>query len=88
MKPLVPGSPMEASAVITKAVANSGAARPMPPKSSMRRVWRRSYIMPSSRNSAPVEMPWLIMTTMPPCRPFSVRAKIPMTTNPMCATDV
>ena len=79
---------MDASAVITKAVANQGATRPMPPKAAIRRVCRRSYSMPSRRNRAPVLMPWEIMTTSPPWRPFTVRAKTPRTTKPMCATEV
>jgi len=57
---------MDASAVITKAVAIHGATRPNPPKSSMSRVWRLSYSIPNRAKSAPVEIPWEIITIKPP----------------------
>ena len=31
--------------------------------------------------------PWLIIVKIPPSRPCVVRAKMPTTTNPRCATD-
>jgi hypothetical protein len=44
--------------------------------------------MPRRRKSAPVEIPWEIMTMSPPWRPFTVSAKIPRITKPMWATEV
>ena len=69
--------------MITNAVASHGATAAMPPKSSIRRVWRLSYSIPNRRNSAPVVIPCEIITSSAPWMPFTVSAKIPITTNPM-----
>src|SRR5207247_887302 len=85
--PFVAGSPIEDSETIVSTAASSGTTFAMPPNASMRREWRRSYSMPARKNSAPVEMPWLIITRSAPCTLWSVRAQMPSITKPRCATD-
>src|SRR3989304_1286232 len=43
--------------------------------------------MPTSRNNAPVDSPWLTIWSTPPAIACSVNAKVPSTTNPRCDTD-
>ena len=43
--------------------------------------------MPIRKNSAPVEMPWLIMTISAPCTLSTVSAKMPSITKPRWLTD-
>src|SRR5882762_7165456 len=61
--PLVAGSPMDDSETIVSTAASIGTTFAMPPNASIRRECRRSYSMPARKNSAPVEMPWLIITS-------------------------
>ena len=56
-KPLVPGSPMEERVTIMKKAAKIGIFFDTPPKSEISRVCLLSYIIPTIKNSAPVEMP-------------------------------
>jgi len=42
---------------------------------------------PTRRNSAPVMRPWLIIWRIAPCRPCSVKTKMPSVTKPMWLTD-
>ncbi len=56
-KPFSPGRPAEASTVKIMKKDRMGTDLAMPPKSSIARVCRRSYIMPTMRKRAPVEMP-------------------------------
>src|SRR5881296_526917 len=74
------GSPIDDSETIVSTAASSGTTFAMPPNASMRREWRRSYSMPARKNSAPVEMPWLIITRSAPCTLWSVRAQMPSIT--------
>ena len=67
--------------------ASSGTTLAIPPKAATKRLCRRSYSMPTRKNSAPVEMPWLIITSRAPCTLCSVRAQMPSVTKPRCATD-
>ena len=53
----------------------------------MVRVWRRSEIIPTSRNSAPVEMPWFTIWSTEPSRPWVVSEKVPSTMKPRWATE-
>jgi hypothetical protein len=43
--------------------------------------------MPTSRNKAPVESPWLTLWIRPPWSPWVVMAKMPSTMKPRWATD-
>ncbi len=38
-------------------------------------------------NSAPVMMPWFTICMIEPCRPSTLRAKMPITAKPMCDTE-
>jgi ribulose bisphosphate carboxylase small subunit len=40
------------------------------------------------RNIAPETKPWLIICTIAPCTPSSLKMKKPSVTKPMCAIDV
>ena len=57
MKPFMPGRPTEASVMSRNAAVSRGITFLIPPNSLMRRVWRRSDIMPTSANSPPVLTP-------------------------------
>ena len=59
-KPFSSGSPIDDMNMISEMVAYTGMMFEMPPYSEISRVCRRSYRMPTIKNSAPVEMPWLI----------------------------
>ena len=43
--------------------------------------------MPIRKKSAPVEIPWLIMTIKAPCTLFTVSAKMPSITKPRWLTE-
>jgi hypothetical protein len=43
--------------------------------------------MPTSRNRAPVEIPWLTICTTPPWMPWVVMAKVPRMMKPRWATE-
>ncbi len=67
--------------------ASTGAERCSPPSLAISRVWRRSEIMPTNRNRAPVEIPWLTIWITPPWRPWVVKANVPSTMKPRWATE-
>ena len=50
-------------------------------------MWVRSYTMPTSRNSAPVDSPWFTIWSTPPVMAWRVKANVPRTTNPRWDTD-
>ena len=57
MNPFSTGMPSELSVIIKYTTAKFGIGVESPPNSEISRVCRRSYSTPTSRNSAPVEMP-------------------------------
>ena len=56
-KPFVAGRPIDESDTMVSTAAKSGTTLAIPPNASISRVCRRSYSMPTRKNSAPVEMP-------------------------------
>ena len=64
-----------------KTAAMIGADFCRPPSSAMRSVPRRSQIIPTRKNMAPVVRPWLTISSTPPVTPWSLKAKNPRTMN-------
>ena len=87
MKPFRVGSPIEDIVMSKKTAAYTGMTFDSPPYSEISRVCRRSYTMPTRRNSAPVEIPWLSCWTMLPVMPTGFRANMPSMTMAMWLTD-
>ncbi len=70
-----------------KTAAMRGATFWSPESWAISLVWRRSYIIPTRRKSAPVDRPWLTIWSTPPDRPWLVKAKVPRTMKPRWAMD-
>ena len=51
-------------------------------------IWGDRTLMHLAGFRKPVERPWLTIWRMPPCRPWSVRAKIPSMTKPRWLTEL
>src|ERR1019366_2275513 len=85
--PLSSGSPIEDINMMSVIVAYTGMTLEMPPYSEISRVCRRSYRMPTIKNSAPVEMPWLICCSTEPLSPSGLRAKMPSVQKPRWLTE-
>ena len=63
-----------------------GTALCRPPSWEKLYVRRRSNTMPTSRNRAPVDSPWLTISTIPPVMPSVVNPNSPITMKPTPAT--
>src|SRR6202040_1920539 len=81
------GSPMEASAATRKSAASFGIGVANPPYSLISNVCRRSYNMPTNKNSAPVVIPCASIWYTAPCIEMLRNAKIPSTTKPRWLTE-
>ena len=82
-----PGNASDDSPAMRVAAPNQGATFATPPKSSTLREPRREARNPTTRNSAPVEKPWLTMYSVAPEPPCVVKAKTPSAMKPKCETD-
>ncbi len=87
MNPLSVGRPIDDIVISRNTPAKAGITFDNPPYSEISRVCRRSYTTPTSRNSAPVEIPWLICWRTLPVMPTGLSANIPSVTIPMWDTD-
>ena len=85
--PLSGGNPIDDIITMVNTTANTGATFCRPRSAAISRVWRRSEIMPTRRNSAPVDRPWLMFCSSPPWSPWVVMANVPSTMKPRWATD-
>ena len=86
--PASPGRPSDAIAVNQKIAPSFGRTWLTPPPiSAICRVWYRSYIEPTSKNSIPVMMPWATIPKIAALIPTSVSVAIPSITNPMWPTE-
>ena len=87
MNPLSAGNPIDDIVIRRNTAAYPGMTFESPPYSEISRVCRRSYTTPTSRKSAPVEMPWLICWMMLPVMPTGLSANIPSITRAMWLTE-
>src|SRR5207245_3261408 len=85
--PLKPGTASEDRQMKRKRAANHGITALRPPYSAISKVCRRSYSIPTIRNSAPVEMPWLSIWYTAPTTEVVVKAATPSITKPRWLTD-
>ncbi len=82
VKPLVVGSPTEASVNTMKKTPNMGIWRASPPYADSSRVCPRSYTMPTSRKSPAATSPWLTIWITAPWMPARSRLSRPSITYP------
>ena len=78
----MPGSPIEASPMISKKVASSGTFLASPPKAERLVLCRLRYKNPARKNRPAVVKPRLIIVSKLPWRPWKFSAKTPRTQNP------
>ena len=83
-----PGSDSADRPATRNVPASTGTTFCRPPWSAIRALPVRAMRKPATRNSAPVESPWLSMYRLAPCTLTEVNAKMPSTMKPKWLTEV
>src|SRR5581483_2176432 len=86
-KELESGTASEMIPIVITTVASAGRPRAIPPSSRNSPVDVRRSTMPATRNSVAEISAWLTIWSTAPSNPRSLKAKIPSTIRPACASD-